>query len=857
MPLLITDGTEYVDLLSDTSGFHLVEWTPAVPELKGGGVFADPVLADGRQMVMSNYANVVDVFTLTANGFSMDAVIRDTQIMRRLLQKALDYTRSKWQTAPVWIEARGKGETNTRYATIWFYQAPQDDNPFMPPFASITDIAAMEDFTLTLEHDIWQHVAPGTGECVQVSAQQNAYTEALLSFSPTLSADDGFVDTTTLNIDLASVSFSFGDSAGHTLHAGMRFRGVTIPQGAVILRAFVTGYAHADSAADECNISIKGEDVDSAAVFSTYANFMGRTRTTAAVAWDRVEHFVANTAYNTPEIKTIIQEIVDRPGWASGADLVIFLENNASDNGVYRNFSSWDHLANPAPALWIEYQTGTAAFGRAATCLDEVFVANKHGYAQLTHVFHYDASTATYSANLIGAALPVAFYPAVPAVGDIVYFGISSASANAAPFTSIVFDIGTAQTDLTTIVWEYWNGGAWAVLSTADGTTTSGITPSFIFTGVRAINWQAPAAWSTSASAVNTVSGWWVRARITAIGAGPVPPTQQNRNFYTVVVPFVDVDALQVKGDIPALARTVVAHFMRNVLASLTSVNRVICGLRSISRGADFTANINMVNGADPNNADISVSIAGATTSFSTDVTSPTNQCVLFNPAGADWGSIGIVFADDAGNQYTGTFHAYLRVKQIGGASGDMSVYLYTSTTGTIFTSETAYTANVGSVELLDLGLVSFPGSNIPAGYSWQTPSIGLYMANTAVAPGDLYVYDLILIPVDEWVGQYSSQAADGVGKLGTDEALNIDPLSIPKDRRLAFSYIISTSDVEERWGAVASGYPILQANADQRLWFLFQNLLSSETAEFPDPAIIMKVQEYRADRYLSMRGDR
>lgn len=46
--LNITDGTTTISLIDESSGFHLVNWIPAITDYKGGGVFQDPPLADWR-----------------------------------------------------------------------------------------------------------------------------------------------------------------------------------------------------------------------------------------------------------------------------------------------------------------------------------------------------------------------------------------------------------------------------------------------------------------------------------------------------------------------------------------------------------------------------------------------------------------------------------------------------------------------------------------------------------------------------------------------------------------------------------------------------------------------------------------
>ena len=64
--------------------------------------------------------NIIDTFDLIArDSADHDLLIKNTQDLRRLLEKAINYCVTDWQNEPVWIETRGICETNTRYAIIY------------------------------------------------------------------------------------------------------------------------------------------------------------------------------------------------------------------------------------------------------------------------------------------------------------------------------------------------------------------------------------------------------------------------------------------------------------------------------------------------------------------------------------------------------------------------------------------------------------------------------------------------------------------------------------------------------------------------------------------------------------------
>ena len=125
-----------------------------------------------------------------------------------------------------------------------------------------------------------------------------------------------------------------------------RFPNVQIPQGAMINSAkislvnYVNTFRHAVD-------SIACEDVDSATVLAGegYYDISNRwkRKTEAAVLWDQMIDTNPGARDSTPDLKALVQEIVNRPKWKSGnAIIFIFkclsLESDTSHVELY----SWD-----------------------------------------------------------------------------------------------------------------------------------------------------------------------------------------------------------------------------------------------------------------------------------------------------------------------------------------------------------------------------------------------------------------------------------------------------------------------------------------------------------------------------------
>lgn len=166
-----------------------------------------------------------------------------------------------------------------------------------------------------------------------------------------------FIDT----INLVALTFSagktttFGPSA--TLEAGMRFTTVPIPNGVTIDSASVSIWA--TGGRFMARTKLRGEDADNPATFSTKGDFDARPRTTAAIDWDipnsSAWHSPVEQWRQSPDISSVIQEIVDRPGWSSGNALVLFWADDGSASNNRATGESYDDVPSEAPKLNVTY----------------------------------------------------------------------------------------------------------------------------------------------------------------------------------------------------------------------------------------------------------------------------------------------------------------------------------------------------------------------------------------------------------------------------------------------------------------------------------------------------------------------
>ena len=128
---------------------------------------------------------------------------------------------------------------------------------------------------------------------------------------------------------------------------GMRFLSVSIPQGAVITDAYIE-FETDETNSGTTNLTFRAEDIDDAPAFTSSAyNVSNRTRTTAAVNWNNVPPWTTiSEKHQTPDLSSIIQEVVDRPGWAIGNDMVIIVNGSGE-----RTAESYNGESQNAPLL--------------------------------------------------------------------------------------------------------------------------------------------------------------------------------------------------------------------------------------------------------------------------------------------------------------------------------------------------------------------------------------------------------------------------------------------------------------------------------------------------------------------------
>jgi uncharacterized protein YjiK len=142
---------------------------------------------------------------------------------------------------------------------------------------------------------------------------------------------------------------------GSNQTVGLRFNGVSVPQGAAIVAAHVQFKAD-ETSSDPTMLTIQGQAADFAPTFQTTSrDVSSRSRTAASVGWTPQSWGMVGEAgdlQRTPDLSSVIREIVNRPGWVPGNSLAILITGTGR-----RVAESYDGDAGGAPLVHIEYTT--------------------------------------------------------------------------------------------------------------------------------------------------------------------------------------------------------------------------------------------------------------------------------------------------------------------------------------------------------------------------------------------------------------------------------------------------------------------------------------------------------------------
>lgn len=206
-------------------------------------------------------------------------------------------------------------------------------------------------------------LATGTEETASFAATADQSLAAASSATPVIfearvgASIDDVEENANGSVSINSSDLELAVDGTKTQTVGIRYTSIDIPPGAIITNAYIQ-FTVDQVSTGAVSLLIRGHDTDDAAVFST-ANFnvSSRNITDAAVSWvpeDWTTRGAAGLAQRTPDLSAIVQEIIDRFGWAALNDMVFLVTGSGT-----RTARAYDSRPDAAPLLHIEYYVPT------------------------------------------------------------------------------------------------------------------------------------------------------------------------------------------------------------------------------------------------------------------------------------------------------------------------------------------------------------------------------------------------------------------------------------------------------------------------------------------------------------------
>lgn len=177
------------------------------------------------------------------------------------------------------------------------------------------------------------------------------------SFQVSASADDGYAWSATQQ-DVNSGQLMIGDDRVYTppyYMSAMRFTNVAIPRNASVVEAHLKIRSVSEGFKGQIYGLIQAEATDAAADFNS-RHIADTNKVTATIDWDHKFAWDKNTWQTSPDISSMVQEVVSRPGWSQSNSLAVFYSTRA-DSGKSRMFASFE--AGAGALLEITYETYT------------------------------------------------------------------------------------------------------------------------------------------------------------------------------------------------------------------------------------------------------------------------------------------------------------------------------------------------------------------------------------------------------------------------------------------------------------------------------------------------------------------
>jgi len=394
--------------------------------------------------------------------------------------------------------------------------------------------------------------------------------------------------------------------------------------------------------------------------------------------------------------------------------------------------------------------------------------------------------------------------------------------------------------------------------------------------GVKVLAWTQDSDWATTA--VDGDTGYWVRARVSALVGTLTPPVQQNRDIYSAIWAGVEIDSDQCQGNIDSLVKIGLhnrgdgASGGPGGSAPLLYTNRAVGGVKETEDHANFRAFLNFADEQNVPGVTVDVTVdPDSATSIEADsnLSSATGRRVFFDASTADGGNgldnwedrVAIELGPTVARDYYGTYKVFLRGKQNGGSAGEVNVRIKTvgGSGGVSAITEAQETQSTTDHELIEFDT----SITLPVSAQMTPDELGdetsiIVQINTEQTDADLYLYDMFLLPVDEAWFDATDKANNAESSVENGRRLLVDSITIPKSPTRAVVEKMEAGTKAASWIVDGDGKARLKAGTQVKLWMLAARTSTTGVSYtwLSEPEMLSSIKISRTDRWLLGRGE-
>lgn len=152
------------------------------------------------------------------------------------------------------------------------------------------------------------------------------------------------------NFSKRSIDSFVTPAAGENAWVGLRFPDLQIPQGATITDARLDVSSASDSLSTT-NLVIHAEDTENSAPFAGDTNNISqRNRSYTSVNWNAIPEWDDDGNYETPDLSSLLQLVVNKPGWCGGNAMGLIIKGSGE-----RLIDAYDGGSGTSPKLRVSY----------------------------------------------------------------------------------------------------------------------------------------------------------------------------------------------------------------------------------------------------------------------------------------------------------------------------------------------------------------------------------------------------------------------------------------------------------------------------------------------------------------------